>query len=147
MYNKKIMKLFNEVKKKFPEVKSRLKTFNKKSFMWSSPITGDIYYNEEQIRKFKFSEDALKGVFAHELSHQVAYKNMNFVSRILFKLRYKNFNYKKKIEREADTITVKRGFGKELIRLYEETEKKFDKKRALKIKRTHLRVEEIRDVQ
>ena len=141
-----IGQVFNEIKKSFPEINSKIKPFNKKSFMWSSPITGNIYYNKEQVKNIKFSRTALKGALAHELSHQIGYKEMNFIARLLFKLRYQNFDFKRKIERQADTIAAKRGFGRELIQLLKESEHKFERKRFLKIKKTHLSVDEIKQL-
>jgi len=142
-----IKEIFNDVKKHFPEVHANLKQFNNKSFMKSSPLTKNIYYNKKQLEKFKFSKMAIKGALAHELAHKIAYKNMNFLERILFKFKYKNMNFRKKEEREADIIAVKKGFGKELIKLFKESEKKFDKERFIKIKKTHLSIKEIKDLE
>ena len=136
-----IKKIFPEVKKSFPEIKSKLKVFSKRSFMWSSPITGNVYYNPKQIKGF--SKTALKGVIAHELAHQVAYKQMCCLTKLFFKIKYKNPNYKRKVEREADKIAVKKGFGKELIKLIQESYKKFEKQRFLKIQKNHLSIKEI----
>jgi len=144
--NENINKLFLEVKKSFSEINSKIKPFNKKSFMWSSPIIGNIYYNKTQFEKTNFSNSALKGVLAHELSHQINYKKIGLIRRLLFKIRYKNFEFRKKAEREADKITIERGFGKNLIQLLEESEKKFEKERFSKIKKTHLSIKEIKEL-
>ena len=140
-----IKDVFLKVKIKFPEVNSKIIPFDKKSFMLSNPLTKNIYYNKEQYEKFKFSKKALIGVLAHELGHQVSYKNINFLQRLFFKYRYnRNFDFKRKAEREADIIAIKRGFGNELIELIKESERKFNHERFLKIKRTHLSINEIK---
>jgi hypothetical protein len=141
-----IQKLFSEFKKSFPEVKSKLIQSNKKSFMFSSPITKNIYFNKKQFTDFKFSKNAIKGVLAHEFSHQLIYNEMNIIDRLLFKLRYKDFEFRRKKEREADLIAIKRGFGDELIKLNKESKEKFDKKRFNNIKKVHLSVKEIKEL-
>ena len=143
-----VQKLFEEIKKSFPETKSELIPFSKKSFMWSSPVTKNIYYNQQQIEKYDFSDKALKGALAHELSHQVDYNTKGFFTRLFFRFKYfRNTEFKKKTEREADRITVKNGFGIELIQLLKESEKKFERKRFLeRIKPFHLTISEVKSL-
>ncbi len=139
-----LSKIYNEVKKQFPEVHSKLIPFDKRSFMWSSPITNNIYYNEKQIKETNFSKSALMGVLAHELAHQVDYKQMNFVERLFLRIQYTNYKFKRRIEIQTDLIAVQRGFGKELIQLYKEAEKRFNATRFReRIKPFHLTPSEI----
>jgi hypothetical protein len=143
-----IQKLFYEVRNSFPNIKSGLISFKKESFMESSPLTGRIYYNKNQLEKFNFSKKALIGALAHELSHQVDYKRKGFLSRLLFKKKYKrNLKFKEESEKNADRIAVQRGFGNELIQLIKESEQKFPKSRfENKIKPFHLTIKEIKDL-
>jgi len=138
-----VEEIFKDVSKAFPDIKSKIKHFSGKSFMWSSPITKTIYYNKNQVESMKFSKIALKGAIAHEMSHQVAYHSLSFLGRLIFKFRYKDFRFKRDVERKADKIAVKRGFGKELIKFFKELENKFEKQRLIKIKKTHLSIKEI----
>jgi len=143
-----IQKLFDEVKLSFPEVKSKLISFNKESFMLSSPLTGNIYYDPNQIKKYNFSEKALKGILAHELSHQIDYKTKSIFLRLFFKFKYiNNIKFKKQIEREADKIAIQRGFGEELKQFLKECEKKYEPERFEKrIKPFHLTSSEINKI-
>ena len=66
----------------------------------------------------KFSINAIKGVIAHELGHQVDYKNkrMGIIKGIIHTYKCsKNEAYRSKFEKEADKIAAQRGFGKEYI--------------------------------
>jgi hypothetical protein len=56
---------------------------------------------------------ALTGILGHEYAHLLTYNNKSSVQLILYAFKYL-FN-KKDIERETDLITIKHGFGKELI--------------------------------
>ena len=139
-----IQSIFNKVKKSYPEINSKLVLFDKPSFMLSNSVNHNIYYNSKQVKQFKFSNKALRGALAHELSHQLDYKNYNFFSRLFFKYKYKNLNFRRKVEREADKITVSRGYGKELIQLLKESKLKYPKQRfEERIKPFHLTISEI----
>jgi len=136
--------IFLEVKKSFPEIHATLAPFSKKSFMRSEPYSKFIYYNKEQVENLRFSRNAIRGVLAHELAHKVQYKHMNLGEWILFPLLLKNGHYRRRLEREADAITVKRGFGKELLEAQKYTKKKFPKKWYRRFQKAHLTEKEIR---
>ena len=139
-----IDEIFADVKKKFPEVDARLVPVSMKSFMLSSPYSNIIYYDPEQLNKYNFSRKALTGMIAHEFSHKIYYKRMGWIERLLIKWKHKrNFNFKRRLEREADMITIDRGFGKELKQSLKETESKFEEERFLRFKTTHLSIKEI----
>ncbi|MBI4144326.1 hypothetical protein HY486_03700 [Candidatus Woesearchaeota archaeon] len=141
-----IEEIFQKVKSAFPEINSRIIVYGKRSFMSSSPLTGNIYYNQKDIEQKRFSIEALKGALAHELAHQIAYKKIGLVGRLFFKLRYRlSKKYKRESEIIADEVAVKRGFGKNLIQLTTEYQKKFGRRRFdERIKPFHLTVYEIR---
>jgi len=138
--------VFKDVKKSFPEINSGLFPSSKNSFMLSSPISGKIYYNKKILEQKKFSATALKGALAHELSHQIHYKNKSLIYRLLFGLRYrKNRKFKEFAEKEADRIAIERGFGKELIALWNEYKLQLGKERfETRIKPFHLSEKEIK---
>jgi len=56
------------------------------------------------------------GLIAHELAHQVSYRKRSFIGKWIFLWNY-YFSLKKRceVEKEADEITIQRGYGKELI--------------------------------
>ncbi len=139
-----LLELFVEVKKKYPEVQARLRPFDKPSFMFSSPLTKNIYYNKKQLDTYCFSPTALKGALAHELAHKVQWRQHSFLWRLLLVNRYKkNAAFRREIEREADIIAVKRGFGRELLQLIKESREKFSPDRWKRLQETHLSEEEI----
>lgn len=85
------------------------------------------------------NEKALKGQFAHELSHIVLdYYNKNFISSIWHFIRkflstVFNTSFSRKIEIRAEEETIKRGYARELIALKKDWEKKFGKKKTEKV--------------
>lgn len=149
-----IEETFREVKKAFPDVKAKMSPARISSFMVSRPFGARILYSKEQLKRYNFSNTALKGVIAHELAHKVQAKKAHFMEKLLV-LFFQRFKYVRKllilcrsdknkdIERDADKIAVERGFGDELIRFIKETRIRFDKNRILKIKANHLSVREI----
>ena len=143
--------IFEEVKKSFPEIKAKLKSFNSQSFMASRPFGNYIFYDKRQLNKYKFSKLALRGILAHELAHKIQAKKAGFIEKIMvfthqkFRL-FDNPNKKRELEREADTIAVKMGFGKELIQAIKESKDNFDKERFIKFKKTRLSIKEIKEL-
>ena len=63
----------------------------------------------------KYSDKALIGLFAHELSHLDIIVQLNFIEKIFFATKWV-FTKKAKMdfETDADTLAVKKGYGKEL---------------------------------
>ncbi|MCD4759370.1 hypothetical protein K8R33_00595 [archaeon] len=145
-----IKKLFKEVKKSFPELKIKMLPGRANSFMVSRPFGDKIYYNKKKFGQYKFSDTAIKGIIAHELAHKTQAKKANIFekTKILLNQKFSIFNNLKeemKIEREADKIVIKRGYGKELIQFYKEIEIKVkDKKFIQKKKKSHLSIKEIK---
>lgn len=140
-----IQKIFDKVRKSYPEINSKLKKHKKNSFMISDPFSGNIFYNEEQLERHNFSEKALTGAIAHEFGHQIDYKRINIIQKVAFVIKYKkDMNIRKQTEQKADKITIQRGYGNELIQLLKESEQKFEKQRWLKLKKTHLSIKEIK---
>jgi len=139
-----IEEIFADVKKQFPEVDARLVPVSMKSFMLSSPNSNKIYYDPQQLIKYNFSRIALTGMMAHEFSHKVDYMRMSWLERLMIRWKYKrNLDFKRRLERDADMITIDRGYGSELIQSIKETESRFEKERFLRFKLTHLSLKEI----
>ncbi len=57
-------------------------------FGYSSPFVLNIFINIDEINKFDWPEDAVRGLFAHELAHMVSYKRRSFLRRVLFVWNY-----------------------------------------------------------
>jgi len=83
---------------------------------YSSPFTGDVYINLDKINNSNYTKDGMVGLIAHELAHQVSYRKRSFIGKWIFLWNY-YFSLKKRceVEKEADEITIQRGYGKELI--------------------------------
>jgi len=114
-----IRKIFNEIKSA-----SFADTFDKtglifkdiKIFGYSSPFSLNIYVNIDKINRHNWPEDAVKGLLAHELAHQVSYKRRSFIGRVLFVWNYPfSKSGKKRVEKKADEIAIERGYGRELV--------------------------------
>lgn len=140
-------RLFMEVRNKgFPEIISKFISTEKFHFAHASAVTGNIHYNPKNILSMKFSEKAVKGVIAHELAHQVDFRRKSFFGKIWLNYRCKDEAYRRLIEREADKITVQRGFGKELLEAMKLTKKKFPKDRWKRYESAHLSIKEVKDL-
>jgi len=122
---KELQELFNEVKKKFPEINAKLIKGEIISIMASRPFGKNIIYNSANLKKYNFSELALKGLLAHELAHKIQAKRAGIIEKIKVFLyqKFKLFNNKEegeRIEREADKIAMSKGFKKEIKTFYKE---------------------------
>jgi len=85
---------------------------------YSSPFTGNVSINLKKINEYKLSRPVLIGILAHELGHQISYRKRFFFSRWLFLWNYYLYIPKRrKIEYEADSFAVQRGYGKEIMAL------------------------------
>jgi len=106
------------------------------------------YYIFIHPRASKLTDKQLTGLLAHETAHTEQEKRMNVFQ--LFML-YLNFFISKdkqtSLERGADKITIKRGFGKELLahrKLQWTALEKVSKKKMIMIKKYYFSPEEIR---
>jgi hypothetical protein len=94
----------------------------------------------------KYSKSALKGMFAHELSHFSIIDSMNLFQNLSYFWR---LPFSKKVradfERKADILAIKKGYANELIALKKEDAKGRTKKDLKqKYSRGYLSPEEIR---
>lgn len=144
-------KLMLKIKDKhFPELKDvnikvkplwilDLKILDKISYRPSMYVVGkNIYYNENMIKRKKYSNRTLRTIFAHELAHVVQSKRFNWIKIIIHAIKYYvDRKYTSKIEKEADRIVIKKGFGKDLIRMYKISEKNSSKTKMRWVKKVY----------
>ena len=84
-----------------------------------------IFINPKKITKLSSGE--LVGLFAHELSHFERYKKRKFFEKISFIV---GVIFSKKIrfeeERSTDILTIKKGYGKQLLKCTIKREKRYE---------------------
>ncbi len=86
-----LRKIYNEIRSaSFEDTfdKTRLIFKDITVYGYSSPFVLDIFINIDEINRCNWPEDAVRGLFAHELSHQVSYKRRSFIGRMLFIWNY-----------------------------------------------------------
>ena len=93
-------------------------------------------------RTINFNDDVIKGILAHELSHQERYFEMGFVAYLKFAVRFLFSRRAREAEEKAvDRLTIEKGYGKYL---YEVTLLSLNNKNHRKINDNYLSPEEIR---
>ena len=146
-YNKLFQKLKN---KHYPELEYfniEFKEKNQKPFMNSHIFSlRDLFkthklhpvtYNKEVIKKA--SKKAIEGAIIHELAHKVQGLKNKFFQLIYMWIAYRlSYKYKIKIEQEANEITIKKGFQKELLELKKYCKSRFSKEKWEKMKKFHI---------
>lgn len=152
---KQITALFNKIKyKSYSDLCLSSKIYIKDISMdeleitgYSSPYNGNVYINLNLINKYKLSKNAVIGILAHELGHQVLYRKRSFFKKWLYLRNYFSSIEKRiLIEKEADTIAVQRGYGKELIAERESQDIRYanNKERLRLVKKTNLSIKQIK---
>ena len=148
-YNRQdIEKLFYEIRdKSFHDYCSRcrLKFGHRKMRGYSSPFDGNVHINLRLIANM--GKDALIGLLAHELGHQVSYKKRRIVKRFIFLRNYYNNLEKRRIvEKEADMIAIERGYAQELLedRKIQQAAYVNYPKRLEEVKKTYLTYDELK---
>ncbi|MFH1503637.1 MAG: hypothetical protein ABIE36_03190 [Candidatus Diapherotrites archaeon] len=133
-YEKKYQRIVNNlIRKSFPLLKKKIifvsgkKIFNF-NLKYSAIIIYFIFFSWIIVhpKARKYSKDSLKALFAHELSHIDLIVNMNLLEKIKFAFIWL-FTKKGKedFERDADILTIKKGYGKERLKLGEESKKTY----------------------
>ncbi|MBS3139101.1 hypothetical protein J4207_05335 [Candidatus Woesearchaeota archaeon] len=120
MYTQKdIESLFNELKNNsYSDLCLSSKIFFKdmKIIGISSPFSGNVYINLSLLNKQNWSRKAIIGILAHEISHQVSYRKRSFLKKWSFLWNYYlSIKKRKEVEKEADMIAMRRGYGKEIF--------------------------------
>lgn len=115
-------------KKYFPELYDiRLVKRKQPYFMISPPFSKNIYYNEQIMKKCP--KKARTAALVHELYHKRQFKKYNPISRLLIWISYfLSLKTRIKIEKEAHTETVKKGFAEGTKQLREFVKKRYSKK-------------------
>ena len=113
-FEKRFLQLRN---KYYPKLKHiELKKRKQDYFMIAPPFSKHVYYNETIIKKC--NPKARDAAFIHELYHKQQFARYNPVMRLLIWIGYfTSLKVRIKIEREAHTETVKKGFGEGTILL------------------------------
>lgn len=92
-----------------------------------------------------YSDNAIESLFAHELAHIDLIVNINFFQKIKFAFSWLfTKKGKEKFERDADILTVRKGYDKGLIKLKEESRKTYAKEQLKKRRKGYLTTKEIK---
>ena len=142
-----IQRIYNEIKQTyFNDLtdRSRLVFKNFNYFGFASPFSLNVLINIHKINDCNLPEDAVKGLIAHEFSHQVSFIKRSYMGRLLYIWSYPFSKTKKRlVEKEADEITIERGFAREIVLM---RKYKFDcenEKQRKESKEVYLSVEEL----
>ncbi len=138
------------INKNFPELKRKIifvsdgRVFN---LRFSAMVSYFILFSWIAFhpKSRNYSKQSLEALTVHELSHLSIIVNMNLFKKIKFAF---NWLFAKKgkanFEREADILTVKKGYGKSLLKLIEEAEKTYTKEEWKKKRKGYLNSREIK---
>lgn len=93
-----------------------------------------LLVNNDKINELSFSNEEVVGLFAHELCHFERYKKRTFLQKIIFifttcfskKTRYEE-------ERDTDRLTIKKGYGKRLLKIALKREERYSKEKLDKV--------------
>jgi hypothetical protein len=144
-YEKLMLKIKNKYFPELQDVKIKpMGRFHLKFLKITHGLTPDmatyrktIYYNKKTCRNFNIKE--LSGVFAHELAHILQKKKLNWFQYIVFLLKYDA----SKLEKQADRIAIRKGFGKGLISARRNKEKTLSKKELDRRRKIYYSPEEL----
>ncbi len=113
--------------KYYPKLKHvELKKRNQNYFMIAPPFSKYVYYNAEIMKKC--NPKARDAAFVHELYHKQQFAQYNPITRLLIWIGYFiSLRIRIKIEREAHTETIKKGFGEGTILLNKFVKSRYSK--------------------
>jgi len=136
----------NIIKKSFADLKGKKLIIIERKFKYFGKALNFGFFNVIMINPVlrTFSDKELKGLFAHELSHIQRHKDRSFFQKISFIINYLlSKKSRREEEREADKLTIKKGYGNELYALMKKAYRvsKWHEKR---LKSTHLSLKEIK---
>jgi hypothetical protein len=142
-----IQRIYNEIKKSsFNDLSenSRLVFKNFNYFGFASPFSLNVLINIHKINDCNLPEDAVKGLIAHEFSHQVSFLRRSYMGRFLYIWSYPFSKTKKRlVEKEADEITIERGFAREMLLMRKYKFNCENEKHLEESKQVYLSVEEL----
>ena len=92
------------------------------------------------------SDDALRGFFAHELSHLEYYNLISWFHLLIYSIRYSiSENYQIKVERNTDMHAIEKGFAQELLAYREYRLETANSQDIAFIKKRYLSPEEVKE--
>jgi len=144
-------KIINElIKKDFPNLRGKVIFVIKKNIFnlkYSAITVYFLFFSWIIVhpKVQRYSKPSLDALFVHELAHIDLIVNMNFIDKIKFAFRWL-FTKKGKeyFERDADILTVKKGYGKERLKSIEESKKNYTKQQLKKMRKGYLTPKQIK---
>jgi predicted SprT family Zn-dependent metalloprotease len=127
-------KLVRDIQKKhFPELKDMvIQLIPKESLnttMEVSPFSDNVRFNPAKVKANTDEENW--ATIGHEFCHFVQYRKMNFFQKVAHYVRVgllKDIKHLSKIEKEADRMAIKKGFGPALVKARRKGDKMASKK-------------------
>jgi hypothetical protein len=114
-----LIAIFNDLKaRSFAAIResSGLIFRDMKSLGYASPFSLNLYIDIDRINRYRWPQEAVTGLLAHELAHIASYQRRSFVKRMLFVWNYYlSESKRRKIEHEADEIAIGEGYGNALV--------------------------------
>ena len=133
--------IFNDLNgRSFTEIRNTTELIFKdmNSLGYASPFSLNLYIDIDRVNKYQWPEEAVIGLFAHELGHIVSYERRSFLNRMLFIWDYYLSDAaRREVEHEADLIAIERGYGKELIQTRRHAIRDYDEERVKKMEKTY----------
>jgi len=140
--SKKYGKILDElVKKSFSELKNE-KIFITDFIIFKRFIAQALDFgffklllvNNDKINELLFSKEEMIGLFVHELCHFERYKKKTFLQKAAFILTtWFSKKIRCKDERNTDRLTIKKGYGKELLKIALKREQKYSKEKLAEV--------------
>ncbi len=152
-YRKKYREIVNDlIRKSFPKIKGKLIFISELkigNFIYSAIINYFLCFSwlivHPKVRKY--SKYAVEALLAHELAHIDLIVNMNLSEKISLAFKWLfTKKGKENFERDADILTIKKGYGKGLINFREESTKTYTKKQLRKKRKGYLAISEIKNL-
>jgi hypothetical protein len=151
-YTEEYRKIVNElIKKSFPLLKKKIIFVNEKKLFnlkYSATTVYFIFFSTIWVhpKVRKYSKSSLYALFTHELAHIDLIVNMTFIDKIKFAFRWLfTKKGKENFERDADILTVKKGYGKNRLKLEGESKKTYTKQQLKKMRKGYLSPRQIKD--
>jgi hypothetical protein len=151
IYEKKYQKIVNNlIRKDFPLLKKRGIFLSEKrlfNLKYSAITIYFIFFSWIIVhpKVQKYSKSSLNALLVHELAHIYLIVNRGFWEKIKFAFAWAfTKKGKENFEREADILTVKKGYGKSRITLLEESKKTYTKQQLKKMRKGYLTPKQIK---
>jgi len=143
-YTQKYQTRVNElIKKNFPELenfKIKVYEFNLGKYYSGMALYLPFFKIILLGRKIrKYNNKAVKGILAHELCHFEQFSKFNWFKLLIYFFKYdvlRQQSFMIKVEKETDLLTIKKGYGKELLASIIERKKYSKNNKKAKLIRT-----------